>query len=85
MKHPSKTFMKYFLRQLFIGSIPILILGTLAFCLTCRDIRQTASHSVSNSLDQAGQFWNQLLSDASTIEATFNPDSFSGQSRRDAA
>ncbi len=78
MKHPSKTFMKYFLRQLFIGSIPILILGTLAFCLTCRDIRQTASHSVSNSLDQAGQFWNQLLSDASTIEATFNPDSFSG-------
>lgn len=78
MKHPSKTFMKYFLRQLFISSIPILILGTLAFCLTYRDIRQTASHSISHSLDQAGQFWNQLLSDAGTIEATFNPDSFSG-------
>ena len=78
MNHPSKTFMKYFLRQLFISSVPIILLGTLAFHLTCYDIRQTASESAFKSLEQSSQFMKQILSDGTTIEATFNPDSFSG-------
>lgn len=78
MKHPSKTFMKYFLRQLFISSVPIILLGSLAFHLTCYDIRQTASDSAFKSLEQSRQFMNQILSAGTTIEATFNPDSFSG-------
>ena len=78
MKHPSKIFMKYFLRQLLISSIPILILGTLGFFLTCHDIRQTAAHSAYHTLDQSGHLWNEILSDINAIETTFNPDSFSG-------
>ncbi|MDO4327820.1 MAG: histidine kinase [Lachnospiraceae bacterium] len=70
--------MKYFLRQLFISSVPIILLGTLAFHLTCYDIRQTASDSAFKSLEQSRQLMNQILSAGTTIETTFNPDSFSG-------
>lgn len=78
MKHPHRTFMKYFFKQLFIIAIPIILLGTLSFYLTYYDIRQTTYDSISKSLDQSRQFMNQLLLDGDTIEATFNPDSFSG-------
>ncbi len=78
MQHPTRLFFKNFITHLLTISIPVLVLGTLAFNLTYYYIYDSAADSSLKSLEQAKQSMNQVISASDAIEKTFNPDAFSG-------